>query len=284
MINRETPDILKLEFMNTKILAIVNQKGGVGKTTTSVNLAAALGQLKNKVLLLDLDPQGNATMGSGVDKHQLQGSMNDVLLGETELASIVLKTPYGYYLAPSNGDLTQAEVLLVKQQDRLNQDRKLHHAIQGIETGFEWIVIDCPPTLNMLTLNALVATHGVLIPMQCEYYALEGLTALLETIEQMQSINARLGVWGIVRTMHDPRNRLSTEVGQQLQDYFGTALFKTTVPRNVRVAEAPSHGLPVLFYDPRSKGALAYGDLAKELIKKTQQNLKKITLKAVDHA
>jgi len=250
-----------------KILAITNQKGGVGKTTTSVNLAASLVATKRRVLLVDLDPQGNATMGSGVDKNTLETTSCDVLLGEVSIADVALHMEQaGYTLVPSNSDLTAAEVALMNLPDR---EARLRNALKPVQENYDYIIIDCPPTLNMLTVNALVAAHGVIIPMQCEYYALEGLTALLDTIEKIrESLNPGLRIEGLLRTMFDPRNNLANDVSTQLVSHFGEKVYRTVVPRNVRLAEAPSHGLPAMLYDRSSRGALAYLALAGELLRK----------------
>ncbi|PLY16921.1 MAG: chromosome partitioning protein [Sedimenticola sp.] len=253
-----------------QIVCVANQKGGVGKTTTAVNLSAALAALKRKVLLVDIDPQGNATMGCGVDKHSLENSSCDVLLGDAQFADVVMKTPEaGFDVLPANSDLTAAEVGLM---NATLKEKRLSLALAGAKERYDFIVIDCPPSLNMLTLNALVAADSVLIPLQCEYYALEGLSALVSTIKQIQSSrNARLRIEGIVRTMHDPRNNLANEVSAQLIKHFNDQVFRTIIPRNVRVAEAPSHGLPVLLYDKSSRGAVSYMALASEFLRRIER-------------
>jgi chromosome partitioning protein len=255
----------------TRIIAVTNQKGGVGKTTTSVNLAASLAEVKRKVLLVDLDPQGNATMGSGVDKYDLELSICDVLLNQSDIEPCIeYVEESGYSVLPSNSDLTAAEVELMSAD---NRERRLRDALDKVKSNYDYIIIDCPPSLNMLTLNALVSADGVLIPMQCEYYALEGLSSLVETIEQVRSsVNPNLQIEGLLRTMFDPRNKLANDVSDQLIEHFGDRVYRTIVPRNVRLAEAPSHGLPVLKYDKTSRGALAYFSLAGEIIRKQVNN------------
>lgn len=248
-----------------KIIAIANQKGGVGKTTTAINLSASLVASNKRVLLIDLDPQGNATMGCGVDKNDVVHSMNEVLLGDCHASHAILKAPTsGIDLLPSNSDLTVAEVNLI---ERNNREMFLSEAIKPLLKEYDFIFIDCAPTLNTLTLNALVAADSVLIPMQCEYYALEGLAALISTIEQVKSsVNKNLQLEGLLRTMYDARNRLCSDVSKQLLEHFGDKVYRTVIPRNVRLAEAPSHGLPALQYERTSSGASAYMVLAAEVI------------------
>lgn len=251
------------------IYAITNQKGGVGKTTTTVNLAASLAATKKRVLLIDVDPQGNATMGSGIDKGELDYSVYDVLMNLVDVKQAIVETEEaGYYVLGANADLTAAEVQLLDEE---NKERRLADAIEPLKSLFDYILIDCPPSLNMLTVNALVACEGVLIPMQCEYYALEGISSLMNTVNTIQeAVNPDLKVQGILRTMYDPRMSLTGDVSQQLTDYFGDKVYRTCIPRNVRLAEAPSFGQPVLIYDKQSKGALAYLALAGEIIRRNE--------------
>ncbi len=254
-----------------RVIAIANQKGGVGKTTTAVNLAASLAATKRRVLLIDLDPQGNATMGCGVDKHDLARTSCDVLLGEcTAVEALVAAENAGFMLLPANQDLTAAEVRLLTMI--AGREFKLRNALKAVREDFDVILIDCPPSLNMLTLNAMVAADSVMVPMQCEYYALEGLSALMQTIEQIRgSINPELQIEGLLRTMYDPRNNLASEVSAQLIEHFGDKVFRTMIPRNVRLAEAPSFGKPALLHDKESRGALAYLALAGEMIRRDDE-------------
>lgn len=242
----------------------------MGKTTTSVNLAASLAATKRRVLLVDLDPQGNATMGSGVDKRTVEASVYDVLVDARPVGDVAIAAGQsGFVILPANDDLTGAEIGLL---DLPQREQRLKLALQEVANDYDYILIDCPPSLNMLTLNALVAAEGVLIPMQCEYYALEGLTALMRTVDKIRgTLNPSLRLEGVLRTMFDPRNNLANDVSAQLVAHFGDRVYRTVVPRNVRVAEAPSHGLPVLLYDKTSRGAQAYLALAGEVLRRAQQ-------------
>jgi chromosome partitioning protein len=252
-----------------RILAITNQKGGVGKTTTTVNLAASLAELKQRVLLVDLDPQGNATMGCGIDKNGLTRSVYHVLLGMATIDEVCIAAPSCQCdLVPANRELAGAEVELVGLDDR---EHRLQRALQTVEGRFDFILIDCPPALNLLTVNALAAAHAVMIPMQCEYYALEGLSDLVGTIRKIRAnLNRELEIDGLLRTMFDPRNTLGQQVSAQLEQHFGDKVYRAVIPRNIRLAEAPSYGKPVIQYDRSSKGALAYLALAAEILARAQ--------------
>ena len=255
----------------TRILAVANQKGGVGKTTTSVNLAASLAGTGKRVLLIDLDPQGNATMGSGIDKRDLQASVYDVLLGGRTVAEARIRSEAGKYdLLPANRELAGAEVELVGMAHR---ETRLRDALQTVTAEYDYVLIDCPPALNLLTLNGLCAARSVMIPMQCEYYALEGLSDLVNTIRKVRaSLNPELEIEGLLRTMFDPRNMLAQQVSDQLQEHFGSKVYRTVIPRNVRLAEAPSYGVPALYHDKASKGTQAYLALAGELLNNAAQS------------
>ena len=248
-----------------RVLAVANQKGGVGKTTTSVNLAAGFAQCGRRVLLVDLDPQGNATMGSGVDKRRLARTVYHVVLGLGDIANIRVRAECGYDLVPANRELAGAEVELVELP---NREGRLRAALERLAGEYDFILIDCPPSLSLLTVNALAAAEQVLIPMQCEYYALEGLTDLVGTIKRVRAnLNPRLEIAGLLRTMFDPRNTLAHHVSQQLEQHFGNKVYRTLVPRNVRLAEAPSYGAPAVVWDKASKGAQAYVALTEEILK-----------------
>ena len=253
----------------SKVIAITNQKGGVGKTTTTVNLAASLAATHRRILLIDIDPQGNAAMACGVDKNNVAYSSYELLLEEVPIREVIIHSEsVGFDVIAGNSDLTAAEVQLMNIKHR---ERKLVDALLPIRNNYDYILIDCPPSLNMLTLNAMVAANSIIIPMQCEYYALEGLSALISTFKNVkESINQGLYIEGILRTMFDPRSRLTRDVSEQLSDFFGDKLFRNSIPRNIRLAEAPSHGLPVIQYDKNSRGAIAYLALAGELIRKEE--------------
>lgn len=252
-----------------RIVAIANQKGGVGKTTTCVNLAASMAATKRKVLVVDLDPQGNATMASGVDKYQVEATAYDLLVEDSPFDEVVCRSTSGNYdLIAANGDVTAAEIKLMEVFAR---EVRLKNALESIRGNYDYIFIDCPPSLNLLTINAMAAADSVLVPMQCEYFALEGLTALMDTISKLAAVvNEDLKIEGLLRTMYDPRNRLSNEVSDQLKKHFGNKVYRTVIPRNVRLAEAPSHGKPAMYYDKYSAGAKAYLALAGEMLRREE--------------
>ncbi|MCK9512503.1 MAG: AAA family ATPase [Pigmentiphaga sp.] len=253
--------------ISARVFCIANQKGGVGKTTTAVNLAASLAIQRQKVLLIDLDPQGNATMGSGVDKRTVEHTVYEVLIGEQSILTAKVRAEAaGYDVLPANRELSGAEIDLVRMEER---ELRLKRAIEEVSDQYHFILIDCPPTLSLLTLNGLTAAHGVVIPMQCEYFALEGLSDLVNTIKRLYAnINPDLRIIGLLRVMFDPRVTLQQQVSAQLEEHFGDKVFRTVIPRNVRLAEAPSHGVPGVLYDKSSRGAQAYLAFGKEMIKR----------------
>ncbi|MFZ6760747.1 ParA family protein [Undibacterium sp. Ji50W] len=253
-----------------KIFCIANQKGGVGKTTTTVNLAAGLAQLDKRVLLVDLDPQGNATMGTGINKSKLTASIYEVLLGLSDVTTAKLRSESGGFdVLPANRELAGAEVEMVSLD---NRDKRLREALSKVDADYDFILIDCPPALSLLTLNGLCAAHGVIIPMQCEYYALEGLSDLANTIKKVSAnLNPDLKIVGLLRVMFDPRMTLSQQVSDQLEQHFGDKVFKTLIPRNVRLAEAPSYGIPGVVFDATSKGAQAYIAFGAEMVEKIKE-------------
>ena len=255
----------------TKVIAITNQKGGVAKTTSSVNLSAAFALMKRRVLLVDLDPQGSATVAVGLNKKHLPGSINEVLLDQLSAAEAIQPTNFNFDILPSNGNLTVAEVRLLKTG---NRESVLRDALNTVSDNYDFIIIDCPPSLNMLTINALVAANSVLVPIQCEYFALEGLASLISTIDRIKrGLNPNLQLEGLLRTMYDGRNKLTQDVSAQLIGHFNDKVYQTVIPRNVRLAEAPSHGVPIMMYDKTSQGAQAYLALAGEILRRSGENL-----------
>jgi chromosome partitioning protein len=264
----------------TRIIAVVNQKGGVGKTTTTINLAASLAAMKRSVLVVDVDPQGNATTGAGIDKRACRRTVYHVLLGEAGVADARVRSEAGGFdLLPANRELAGAEIELVELPGRETRLRtSLREAGEAAEPAYDFVFVDCPPSLSLLTLNALCAADAVLIPMQCEYYALEGLSDLVQTLKKVRAhLNARLEIEGLLRTMYDPRNTLALNVAAELERHFGDRLYRTVIPRNVRLAEAPSHGVPALTLEPKSKGALAYLALAGEVIRRDEARQQALT-------
>ena len=254
--------------MSAKILAVANQKGGVGKTTTAVNLAASLAYFGKRVLLVDLDPQGNATTGSGIDKSDIQYGVYSVLTGDADIANARIRSEAGGYdVLAANRNLAGAEIELVQE---IAREMRLKNALSTVQDDYDFVLIDCPPTLRLLPLNGLVAAEGVLVPMVCEYYALEGISDLVATVRKIrQAINPKLNIFGIIRTLYSNQNRLAQDVSEQLQQHFADVLLQTTIPRNVRLAEAPSYGQPALVYDAKAKGTLAYLALAEEILART---------------
>lgn len=263
---------------SANVFCITNQKGGVGKTTTAINLAAALAMLKKRVLLIDLDPQGNATMGSGIDKNAAAINLYQVLIGAESIKNAIQGSETGGYdVLPSNRELSGAEIDLIQMEKR---EQQLKQALEEVADDYDFILIDCPPTLSLLTLNGLASAHGVIIPMQCEYFALEGLSDLVNTVKRVyRNINPDLRLIGLLRVMFDTRVTLQQQVSSQIEAHFGDKVFSTIVPRNVRLAEAPSHGLPGVIYDPSSRGAKAYMEFGRELIKRLKKEAKEAQAK-----